>query len=479
MLAARVFSKALGILGLIILARLLDAEDYAVVAICTFVLYFGDTISNLGSEAYIIRKSRVTDQDLNSAFTIDFVSKILIWLLTILCIPVISGVFKSYVGLDTALYASSLVILLNSLKNPGIYLLNREFKYLGIFWLQVTQKSFAFLIMLIVAFMYQSYWALIISDIVFTIIFIVGSYKISNFRPKFNTARIAIQWSYSRWVVVSGLIGYLRSQMDTLFVSKLFAPTTVGQYHLLRQVSMMPATDILAPALTPLMTSFAKVKDSKTALAYRFRLSILVSVMFVAPICLFMSVYSSLIIEVVLGSKWVSANIIMSIMSIMLFSFAVNQLISPICLVINKQKLLFLYDLVSFIFVFIALLSVFLIPSGIEQFTWVRSVAAFLPVFVFLWYLLGILGMSRISLLILVLPSICVAFITLLLFSSITKDFYDSSFLNLLINLLIYISLYSAISVGVLVLQSQFQAEAKHLLLFVLKRSESYCRRLK
>ncbi|MDT0593607.1 oligosaccharide flippase family protein [Glaciecola petra] len=462
MLFARILQKSLGIISLIILARLLTPEDYAVIAICTFVLYLGETLSSVGSESFIVRKKNVSDEDLNTAFTLDFISKIGVWLVTVALIPVLVYLLDGYQELGLALFFSASIIFINAFKNPGIYVLNREFKYSGIFTIQVIQKVVSFIIIISLAFIYNSYWALIIGDIFFALIFVLGSYFISPYRPKFSLSGLAKQWAYSKWIMVSGIIGYLRAQLDTLVVSKLYAPVIVGRYHLIKQVSMMPASDVLGPALVPLMTSYSKVKENQEDLAYQFNLSVYVTLVFITPICLYMARYSDLIIEAALGAKWIDSAPIMSIMAIMLFSYGINQLLGPICMVKNKVKQLFIYDLLSFIFVFIALVYLLFNHLDIADFTLFRTLAAFIPVFIFLFYINRLLSISAGKMCSLQLPIIVISMITLAVIELVSDELFENAFFNLFVHVSIYFVIYASSLWLLTSLQKDVHKEVEH-----------------
>ena len=442
LLIAKFFHKSVGIISLLILARLLDTEDYAIVAICTFVLYLGETLSTLGSESYIIRKQAVTHSDLNTAFTLDFVSKLIIWGLAVVCIPLIASFLDDYEGLYLALFASTSVILINAFKNPGLYLLKKEFNFKGIFYLQLIQKVIAFACTISVAVIYESYWAPILGNVVLALTYVIGSYILSSYRPRFSLSGIGEQWIYSRWLLVRGVIGYLRSQIDTLIVSKLYSPEIVGRYHLVKQVTVLPATDIIGPAILPLMVSFSKVKDDVTKLAYQFRLSLYLTVLIIVPICVYMAAYSSLIVDVILGDKWSEGATIMSLLVIMLFSYAINQLLAPICMVRGKVKQLFTYDLISFFFVVSALVAMVIMPISIERFTLIRSVVAFIPVIVFAVYILRSLKVSIKDTLNLLLPILFAASLSYLVACQIPHNYFTFNIINLSYHFLIFITLY-------------------------------------
>lgn len=439
---AKLFHKSFGIISLLILARLLDTEDYAIVAICTFVLYLGETLSALGSESYLIRKTELNDNDLNTAFTIDFISKLVIWSLVLSSIPLIINALDKYEGLGLALLASTSVIFINAFKNPGIYVLKRNFQFKGIFYVHLVQKIASFTCTVSVAFIYQSYWAPILGNIVLALFFVMGSYVISNYRPRFSLKGIKEQWDYSKWILVRGVIGYLRAQLDTLIVSKIYPAAEVGRYHLVKQVSVLPATDIIGPAILPLMVSFSKVKDEASKLAYQFNISMYLTVVIIIPICIYMAGFPNLIIEVILGEKWIEAAPLMGIMAIMLFSYSINQLLAPVCMVKDKVRQLFIYDFVSFVFVVSTLILLFYTSYSIEEFTLIRSVVAFIPVIIFLICIFKLLSISIVRVIKLLFPIFISAGIAFTFVKFVPNNFFEFGLFNLTYHFGVFLAAY-------------------------------------
>ena len=168
---------------------LLLATIISLVALISISIYFFDTLSNSGSEQYILQKKNLTDADLNTAWTVDITSKSLLALVLIISSDGIASFFGQD-ELSLALSVSSIVLVINALKNPGIYVLKKNFDYQSIFWLSLWQKLITFVVVISIAVSFKNYWALIVGDIVSSFIFTVGSYQIYDFRPNLSIKKI-------------------------------------------------------------------------------------------------------------------------------------------------------------------------------------------------------------------------------------------------------------------------------------------------
>jgi O-antigen/teichoic acid export membrane protein len=181
-------------------------------------------------------------------------------LLLIIIAPLMANFFEQP-HLSFAIQVASVTLIINALKNPGLLLLKRNLDYKKVFYLSLVQRMASFGTVVFVALNWQSYWAFVIADIVGAIVFIFGTYKIQPFRPALSLLKVSEQWLFSKWLLGKSIVGYLRSQIDTVLVAKFFNTSQLGNYHMARDVAMLPGYNILGPAIEPLLADF---KDYKT-----------------------------------------------------------------------------------------------------------------------------------------------------------------------------------------------------------------------
>lgn len=369
----RFVQRGIGFVSTLILARLLTPQDFGIVAIAVTILYFFDAMSSLGSEQYIVQKTHVSNEDLNTAWTVEIVFKIIFFFLLIISVPIITDYYKNN-ELANILYSISSILIIGAFKNPGMYLLKKEFKYKSIFWLSLLQKTISFSIVIFITVIKPSYWAIIIGDIVSSFVLTIGSYMIHNFRPKVSIKKIKEQWAFSKWIIVRGVLGYTRSQIDLFLVSSQFNTKELGGYHLVRGLSVMPSTDIIAPAIEPLLAAFALTKQDHKRFAYQVRVSLLFIVIVALPISCFIWFFPIPIIETILGDQWIKTYPILSALSVLFFFITLGQVLNQSCVAFGKVKSLFFYEIISF--VFIAGVLFLIVGVDLYEFSLVRGILA-------------------------------------------------------------------------------------------------------
>jgi O-antigen/teichoic acid export membrane protein len=403
MVATRFLQRSLGLVSTLILARILLPEDFGVIAFLAIVVHFFSILSLAGSQQYIISKPTVDDDDLNTSWTINIILSFALWLILILLTPTIVAYFNMGIA-QNGLYVLSITIFINALSNPGIWLYKKALNYKKFFILEVTAKSCSFFIVIILAFLNPTFWAIIWGDIVSVTILFMGSYFLHPFRPKFSKSKFKIQWSYSKWMFLKGILTFLKQHLDNLLVSKLFNPSSLGGYYLSKDIVSMPATQLMNPATEPLLVTFSNNLKSPENFLRHFNLVFITITIIVAPISLFIWFYSKYIVIVILGDKWLSTISIFSYFSIFMFATCYQGLLLNVCISKRKIKSIFIYDLLSVIFTTALLLGY--TNYTLETFALTRSLLEIFLTFFLLFYTLKVIKGSALTLITLLIPII-------------------------------------------------------------------------
>ncbi|PTB92575.1 polysaccharide biosynthesis protein [Marinobacter sp. B9-2] len=346
LLAIQLFQRSLGLISTLILARLLVPEDFGIVAMVAIALQFFETLADAGNKHYIIQKSEVTDQDLNTAWTMNLAIKTVMATLIIVVAPLIS----EYLGapeLTMALSIAALAMPLGALRNPILMLMARELNYRPVFVLSIWQKALSFIVVVVFALIHPSYWAIIAGDLVAAIVMTIGSYFIHAYKPALTLQKIGAQWHFSKWLILRGVVGFTRSQIDNLIVSKLFGTGQLGGYHLIRELATFPALSVIIPGSEPLQAAIAERKNHSEELAHRIRLSLFMMVTLLTPLTIFMAAYSEQIVDVVLGPQWGDFEELLRPFALFFFTFCLFALVSDAFVATGQVRALFIFDLVS------------------------------------------------------------------------------------------------------------------------------------
>ncbi|MDB3935088.1 oligosaccharide flippase family protein [Granulosicoccus sp.] len=403
LLLTRLVQRGIGVVSMLILARILEPADFGMIAIVLVVIQFFEIVSAVGTEQYIIQKSKVGVDDLNTAWTIRLLTNVALWLVLFASAPLIADYFDKP-DLVFALRICSLVLVMNSLCNPGVMLLKKNLTYGKILKLSVVQKLAGFSAVMLVVFQHPSYWALITGALVSSASFAIGSYVIHPHRPSPCLSRFREQFGFSQWMLYRSFFGFTHSQIDTILITKSFSLTDAGAFHLVKTLTAMPANDIVVPAVTPLLSAFSQVKSNLLDLALKFRVGLVFVVSLVVPVCVFMAVFSEVIVDVFLGEKWTRAYTIFPVMAPLLFVLSVSRVYESVCLALGRVRDLFIYNVITTVILVSVL--ILLRDASLETFVLNRTLIHLVIVLIFPLYISRFLKVDTLRIVLLCIPAL-------------------------------------------------------------------------
>lgn len=369
LMAESVLKKLVGLVSTLILARVLVPEDFGLVAIATIVIGLLDVLAQTGSQQYLLRADNVSDDMVNTSWTINGILKIFLTVILVFSIPYIS----TYYGdprLNAILYVFASMIVLSCFGNPGNIYHRIAQNYKPIIKLTILGKVISVILAITIALIYQNYWALILGQYVGTIISTLGSYFIHPHRPKLCLSNAREQWRFSGWMLPQGILGYGRTQLDTFLVSSIFGKSELGSYHVMKYLAFIPSAHIVLPATEPLLVELSKVKHSKEYFSKQFNISFIVTMLIAVPIGILMYSYSDLVTHVFLGEKWLKYANILGAFAILIPASAILNQGRRVLIVYALAKKMFYFEMISFTIIYGTLF--FVGVDSIEIFTYVR-----------------------------------------------------------------------------------------------------------
>lgn len=384
--SAKLLGKVVGLVSTLILARLLTPEDFGFIALVSIALYFFDILSHAAGEQYIIQKRTVSHFELHTAWSLNLILKTGIAILIVLGAGYIEFFFEK-LGLKEAIQVSALILPLQALKSPVYILLKRQLKFSIIFWTSLTERIIGFPCVIVLALWLESYWAFVITDILVAVSAIIISYVVAKKVPVFSLKHVHKQWHFSKWMLAKSTVGYLRAQIDTLFVSKLFGASQLGNYHVSRDIAMMPAHYALSPAIEPVLAAFKDYKESLDELLKQVSFCLSIVILIAMPICWFVFVTSPAIIRVILGENWELAASLLPILIWLFFYWSLVQVAEMALLAIEKVKVLFIFDVLSLLAIFAVLSLASLENPTILLLAWIRVAIGFLSTLLLLLWM--------------------------------------------------------------------------------------------
>lgn len=387
--AAKLLGKILGLISIFIVARILAPEDFGFIAIVSMVLYLFDILSHAASEQYIIQKNIVSHSDLHTAWSLNLLLKVAIALGIVVTAPLVANFFDA-VHLTDAIRVSAIILPLQALKSHKLMLLKRQLRFKPLFWLSLLERLFALPVLITLALVLSNYWAFLVTDVMVALFGLVLSFVVLKGKPYFTFKHVRRQWAFSQWMLGKHLLGYARSQIDTFVVAKWFNAGLLGNYHMSRELAMMPAHYLLSPAIEPLLAVFKNDRKNEAELLNNVAFSLLVVFVISIPLLAALYFYAKPIVYILLGENWLIAAELLPVLSILFFYWCIVQVLDAALIAMGKVQFLFMFDLLSLATIALALGWSIANEFSLKHLAWARSITGLIMALMLLvWFFKG------------------------------------------------------------------------------------------
>lgn len=307
--------RAIGLASTLILVRLLAPRDFGLVAMAMILIGFLEVLGLFGFETIIIQKQTNDRLYYDTGWTLNILkSSTVAALLLILAYP--TSLFYHEPRLVPVIAVLTLSSFMNGFENIGMVDFRKNLNFRPQFMLLSGKKMIAAAVTVSMAFVFRSYWALVIGMVTATTAGVVLSYVMSPYRPRLNLSKAREMFHFSKWLVMNEILIYLANQADSGLIGRLINSQVLGFYEISKEVALLPSTELTGPVTAALFPGYAKIKDDLPRLRKTFMDSMSLMLIVLLPMTIGISLVAKNMVPVVLGEKWVPAIPFMQLLAI-------------------------------------------------------------------------------------------------------------------------------------------------------------------
>ena len=353
-----------------VLARLIDPEEFGVVAIATVIISFFSIFSDLGIAPAIIQNKHLTEDKLNDIFSFTLWTGIGISILFFLSSWPISLFYKQSSLLSIChLLSFNLFFASANIVPNALLFKDKEFKFIA--YRSLFVQCIGGIIAILAAISGAGLYALIINPIFSSILIFIISIrkKPQKLKYTFGSKSIHEIFSYSAYQFMFNVINYFSRNLDKLLIGKYMSMNSLGYYEKSYRLMMLPLqniTHVISPVMHPVFSNFQD-DPLKLALSYEKVIRILAFIGF--PLSVLLWFCAKEITLILFGDQWLPSVPVFQILSLSVGIQIILSTSGSIYQAANDTKSLFICG------VFSALLNVSGILAGIFIFKSLEAVA--------------------------------------------------------------------------------------------------------
>lgn len=289
----------------IILARILDPENYGTVALITVITTILQVFVDSGLGNALIQKKNADDIDFSTVFYTNIIFCSFLYILLFVFSPLIA---KFYNNMELVPYIRVLgiTILVAGVKNVQQAYVSKNMMFKKFFWSTLAGTIGAAIIGITMAFKGFGTWAIIAQQVFNVTIDTIMLWITVKWRPKlvFSLKRLKSLFSYGWKLLVSQLLETIYIDLRQLIIGKKYSSKDLAYYNKAQQFPNLIINNVNSSINSVLLPAMSEVQDKKEKMRDMTRRSIKTSVYIMAPLMMGLAFTSNNVISLILTKKW-------------------------------------------------------------------------------------------------------------------------------------------------------------------------------
>lgn len=292
----------------IVLARLLQPENFGSIAIVMVFISLAQVFVQSGFNTALIQKKDADQEDFSSVFYLSLIVSTLLYILIYFSAPLIAGFYRDQV-LTPVLRVLSLILFsgaFNSIQNAYIA---RNMMFKELFYSSLGAILVSGIGGIIFAYMGFGIWALVIQQLINQISITIIMWFTVKWRPKlvFSFKKVKKLFSFGWKLLASSLLNVLYMDLRTLIIGRVYTPSVLGYYNRGEQFPKVIVSNIDGSIQSVMLPTLSAHQDNKKRVKEMMRRSIVTSSFLIFPMMVGMAVVAEPLVKIVLTDKWLPA----------------------------------------------------------------------------------------------------------------------------------------------------------------------------
>ncbi len=331
--------RALQLVTLAILARVLTPADFGLVAIATTVMIILEVLTNVQIGSALVRARELDASHLATAFTLNMLRGFaMAGLLAVAAAPLAR--FMEAPGLEAIFYVLTIPTILNGLNNPYFTLYSRNLDFRKDSQRRMLGALTGNIASILLALLLRTYWALVIGQVVQAIVILALSYWRVPGRPGVSLKHHRDMLGFGFWLLIQNLFLQLALRIEIFFIGKVLDANTVGAYSIGNQVNTMATGDVIPTLTRAMFPAFSIMGDDPDRVRRNYVQVQAAGLAIALPIGFGLALVAEPLIYLLFGHGWELAILVVQIMSPVSALQTVGAGVEALAMAMGKVRML-------------------------------------------------------------------------------------------------------------------------------------------
>jgi O-antigen/teichoic acid export membrane protein len=255
------------VVTLLVLALLLDAGDFGIIAIGLVVLNALNQISDMGITSALVQKQDGSARALSTGLALRMMFSLGAFAAIVLSVPYWASVFGGREVVDVVRVMSLIIIITSFSFGPMVRLtLKLDFRKISI--AQAYQNLSYAGLALTLLFLGWGYWAVVWGHVMSWVVWvaILYAYAPVPMRMSFDREKASGMLSYGKHVFAAALVIFAITNLPLVFVGAVFGLAVLGFYDMANKWGTIAATQLTLVVNKVMFPTYAKIREEKAML---------------------------------------------------------------------------------------------------------------------------------------------------------------------------------------------------------------------
>ena len=298
----------------ILLARILDKENYGLMAILAIFVALANILQESGFTTALIRKKEIGKSDYITVFYINISIGILLYLLLFFSAPLISYYYKEPLLIPLARFLF-LSFLFTSFAIVQYAKLIKEINYKLIAKINSTAVFISYVVSLLLAYNGFGVWALASQIVVASFLKMCGLWLFSKWKPtgQFSGSALKELFAFSSKLLLGSVLNIVMVNLPQNVIAKCYNISIAGLYNQAYK-NYNSASDILVGTVYNVSFPILSTIDDEDRLRNAFRKFIRIKALAIFPLYMGMALVATPFMHL-LGEQWLDAAPILQLLA--------------------------------------------------------------------------------------------------------------------------------------------------------------------
>jgi O-antigen/teichoic acid export membrane protein len=322
--------KAIFLLRLLILARLLSPDDFGLLAISSVIIDVLMRVTNFGMVPALVQRAEAGEEHYDAAWTVGVLRALAIAGVTFLAAPIVAELFAEPRATEL-IRVLAIRPLLDAGASIGIARLTRDLHFRSLAFIELA-KALVNTLVAVASAHWLGVWALVAGALAGSTAYLIGSYVVAPHRPQLNLDRNAARSliGFGQWIFFTSLVAMAGQATLRLVIARQLGAAELGLYYLAASLAFLPADvagqvvgQVAFPFYSRLQTELQQV-----SLAFRSILTSMAALL--VPACALLIALAPSLVDHVLGPEWQGTAAIIQVLALASMVGLLGETIGPI-----------------------------------------------------------------------------------------------------------------------------------------------------